>query len=126
MRPFAEIISVAPTTTVDAGDTVTLTAADASQTLQALGAGNFDFALGTGAGGDYLYDWFVGSVDDANKIGSGRTIEFTTPATPNNRASTLVIHLRVTNADSPNTQTATANVVVGVNPSLFLPLVGGQ
>ncbi|RIK42409.1 MAG: hypothetical protein DCC55_08910 [Chloroflexi bacterium] len=126
MRPYAEIVSVAPTTTVEAGDTVTLTAADASQTLQELGAADFDFALGTGADGDYLYDWFLGTVDDANHIGSGRTFSFVAPANPDGRTSTLVIHLRVTNADSPNTQTATANTVITVNPSVFLPLVGGQ
>jgi hypothetical protein len=126
MRPYAEIVSVAPTTTVEAGDVLTLTAADASQTLQALGAGNFDFALGTGADGDYLYDWFIDSVDDANKIGSGPTLSFPVPANPDGRTSTLTIHLRVTNADSPNTQTATDNVLVTVNPSFFLPLIGGQ
>jgi hypothetical protein len=126
MRPYAEIVTVAPTTTVEAGDTLTLTAADASKTLRELGAADFDFALGTGADGDYLYDWFVDSVDDANKIGSGRTIQFVAPTNPDGRASTLVIHLRVTNADSPNTQTATANVLISVNPSLFLPMVGGQ
>ena len=126
MRPYAEIVSVTPSGPVNAGTKLTLTAADASQTLQELGAGDFDFALGTGADGTFAYDWFVGSVDDANLIGSGRTIEFAVPANPSEREGVLEIHLRVKDVESPNTQTATADVTITVNPSVFLPLIGGQ
>ncbi|MCL4858167.1 MAG: hypothetical protein KJZ93_02120 [Caldilineaceae bacterium] len=126
MRPYAQIVSVTPSGPVNAGTTLTLTAADASQTLQELGAGDFDFALGTGADGTFAYDWFVGSVDDANLIGSGRTIEFAAPANPSEREGVLEIHLRVKDVESPNTQTATADVTITVNPSVFLPLIGGQ
>jgi hypothetical protein len=119
MRPYAEIVSVSQATGAT-GRQLTLTAADASQTLQTLGEGDFDFALGTGADGDYLYDWFV----DGESIGTGRSIVYNLPSNSGSLRNALTIELRVTNADSPNTQSATDSVTV--EPSLFLPLISGS
>lgn len=126
MRPYAEIISGAPTAAVNAGDKLTLTAADASKTLKELGAGDFDFVLGNGT---YLYDWYINVVSDATKVGSGQTLsDFVVPANPDGRGGSLSLVLQVTDLNSPNegSNKATASVTIQVNPSVFLPLVGGN
>jgi hypothetical protein len=126
MRPYANIISGVPTEAVDSGSTLSLTAADASQTLKELGEGDFDFVLGNGT---YLYEWFVNTVE-GDPIGTGQTLtDFVVPANPDGRGGSLVLILQVTDLISPNSEgsgKSTASATIQVNPSVFLPLVGGD
>jgi len=71
MRPYAEIES-APSDRLAVGQEITLTASDASKTLTELGyTGALTFTLGSGDPDDYLYLWYLNSVEDDNQIASG-------------------------------------------------------
>ncbi|HFD38728.1 MAG TPA: hypothetical protein ENJ31_02590 [Anaerolineae bacterium] len=74
MNPLAEITSYAENTPpLLVNDVLTLTAADASQPLSALGYGDdLDFALGEAP---YIYTWRLGSTGEV--IGTGRSITHT-------------------------------------------------
>ena len=119
LRPLARVTDAPQRIT--AGTTMTLTAADASQTLRALGIGPFDFVMGyNGADGAYLYDWYLGAVAPENKItdlnpGDGlRTISFVAPAPADDREASIAVLLVVTDNDSPNgsKSTTVANIAV--------------
>ncbi|HXF60025.1 MAG TPA: DUF6345 domain-containing protein, partial [Caldilineaceae bacterium] len=68
LNPIARILN--PPAQIDQSENVTLTAADASQTLAALGLGsNFNFVAGyNGADGTYTYEWYLDTVAPENKI----------------------------------------------------------
>lgn len=122
MRPLARILD-APTTSQTGGTVITMNAADASKTLAQLGVADFPFALGSGNPDDYIYDWFLGSIDNANKIGAGKTLTYILPYDLGNRDGEIVIQLRVTDSSSPNDSFATANATITINPTMFLPLI---
>lgn len=126
MRPYAAIIAGVPSESVRAGTTLTLTAADASQTLQALGIGDFNFALGNGAPNSYWYEWFIDSPDDANFVGSGRTVTFHVPVGTPGHGSTRTILLQVRDLNSPNDFSSTTSITIKVDPAIFLPLIAGN
>ncbi len=126
MRPLARILD-APTTGRDEGSEITLTAADASKSLKALGIGdatdNFDFVMGwAGADGTYLYDWYLGDVAPDNKIGSGKSVTFDLPAVPAGHDTVVAVNLVVTDASSDNQSVSTATASIVVNSKVFLPL----
>lgn len=131
MRPVAKILN-APTG-AQQGAQLTLTAADASKTLKALGVGDaFDFVMGyNGAAGTYTYEWYLGSVAPENKIvdlntNDGATnITFTVPRVSNDHDSTVDVVLVVKDVESPNalsagTATTTAQFTA---PVIYMPLV---
>lgn len=132
LRPVARILD-APTA-VDQGIQVTLTAADATQTLKALGLGDdFDFVAGyNGAGGTYTYEWYLGSVAPENKItdlnpNDGATkVTLQAPGTADEQNATFEVYLVVKDTDSPNESTATAVAQIQVNPAIFLPAITGN
>lgn len=126
IRPLALIASGLPTATVERGTELTLTAADASQTLQALGLGDFNFVLGSGDPDNYIYDWFIDSLEPENKLGSGRTLNFTMPAGETDHGTTRTIMLRVTDIGNPNQSSATTSATIDVAPTVFLPFVTGN
>ena len=133
MRPLARILD-APTNGVAANAQVTLTAADASKTLKALGLGNsFDFVMGyNGVDGTYTYEWYLGSVAPENKItdlnlNDGATkVTFAVPTTDDDHGGVLDIFLVVKDINSPNALsagTATATAQVSVAPPIYMPLI---
>ncbi len=98
MAPYAEIKE--PTSALLPGSQITLEAADASKSLKANGVDDtLDIVLG--AGDTYTYDWYLGEVKDANKIGSGRSIQYTIASVDaGDKQSSLDIVLVVTDASS--------------------------
>ncbi|MEZ4680381.1 MAG: DUF6345 domain-containing protein [Caldilineaceae bacterium] len=130
LPPAAQIVN-APTEGVDSGDTLTVSAADATKTLKELGAGDaFDFVMGyNGADGTYTYEWYLGNVAPENKItdlnttDGGTNLTFTVPRVNDDRGGTLELILVVTDIESPNRSTGTANAQIVVNPAIFLPFV---
>ncbi len=132
MRPLARILNApAAPAMVQPSVAVTLTAADATKTLKALGIGDgFDFVMGyNGADGTYTYEWYLGSVADENQItdlnpGDGLTnVTFMVPAMADDHASTLEVYLVVTDTESPNEASSTAVAQLNVGPTVFLPFV---
>ena len=108
------------------GQVVSLTATEASRTLADLGYdAGLNFALGSGTPDDYIYDWYVTSVSEANKIGSGRTISYTvrSDATDRSGSPQQNIILRVTDVPSPNSLSSTAVATLALQPRLLLPLI---
>ncbi|MBP7961585.1 MAG: hypothetical protein KBG20_10010 [Caldilineaceae bacterium] len=131
MRPLARITN-APATGRDEGTPITLTAADANQTLKALGIGeasdNFNFVMGyAGSGGTYTYEWYLGEVTPENKItdlntGDGpRNVTFSLPNVPAGHGDVVVVTLVVTDTDGPNRSVGTAAASILVNSKVFLP-----
>jgi hypothetical protein len=127
LPPIARILN-APAG-VDRATQLTLTAADATKTLQALGIGNFNFVMGfAGANGTYTYDWYLGSVAPENEItdlntsDAPTTITFDVPDTVGDHDNVLEVHLVVKDTDSPNESTSTAVAQIQV-PTIFLPFV---
>ena len=125
MRPFARIESY-PMEKVKIGQTVTFTATDASTPLDQLGyPDNLDFTLGTGFSDSYLYDWYLGSVDDANKIGTGRSFDYTVVSDMDERSGnpTQTIILVVTEQDNPDQPSTMTSVTLDLFSYLYLPFV---
>ena len=129
LNPLAKILD-APAKIDQLDLTLTLTAEDATKTLQAAGIGGdqFPFVMGyAGAGGTYLYEWYVNSVDEANKLtdlntSDGATkITFNLPGPDDEHISTLDIILVVKDIDSPNESSATAIAQIPVDPALYMP-----
>lgn len=116
MRPVARIITP-PTEPIVAGASITLTAADATQTLKALGLADFDIVLGTV---DPSYEWFL----DGVSIGSGRVLRnFVVPFSANSRDIKLLFEVRVTDLNSPNQSFSTDNISLAGSQGLFLPSI---
>jgi hypothetical protein len=125
MRPFARIES-APSGQVRVGQVITLTATDASRTLADLGYdASLNFALGSG---DYMYDWYVGSVAEANRIGSGRTFRYTVRPDAEFRSgrSRQTIVLKVTDIGSADLRSTVADVSLDVQPRILMPVIRKQ
>jgi hypothetical protein len=129
MAPYAEILSPVAGSVVPS-TTLTLEAADASQTLESLGVGDpgqFPFVLGTG--GDYFYKWYLGEVDPANEIGTTRTLDYAVPANfvtagTDGKPTSLKFILEVTNNDKPSDPKVSYDEVVVQFSPVFLPTVG--
>lgn len=126
IRPLALIESGVPTESVPSDSVLTLTAADASQTLNTLGQGAFNFALGSGDPDNYLYEWFVDAPEADNLFGTGRTVELTVPVGTVGHGTTRAILLRVTDIGNPNKLSTTTSVTLNVDPTLYLPLIAGE
>ncbi len=123
MRPVARIITP-PTEPIVAGTSITLTAADATKTLRALGLADFDIVLGMvdpGTGTtDPSYEWFL----DGAKIGDGRILSnFKVPFSADARNIKLLFEVRVTDLNSPNESFSTDNISLAGSQGLFLPAV---
>ncbi len=123
MRPYAKVLA-GPTAPVKVGQNVTLTAADASKKLAELGHdASLTFTLGSG--GPYLYDWYVDSIADANRIGQGREITYKVRPSPDFKDSTYkqTITLRVTDSGSDDLRISIASYSVDIFPRVVLPLI---
>lgn len=130
LPPIARITN-APLS-AQSGVSLTLTAADATQTLSQIDPeklGNFNFVAGyNGANGTYTYEWYLGGVAPENKItdlntGDGLTnITFEVPESTNDHDHVVDVYLVVTDTDSPNDSASTAVAQIQV-PKLYLPLV---
>jgi hypothetical protein len=125
MRPYAKISSnSAEGEIVAPGDKVVLTAADASQTLAALGHdASLNFALGVGP---YVYEWYRGSVADENKIGTGRTITYTVALAGENvhkAPAVQNIFLQVVDLANKYETTSIDSVPIEIMPPLYLPAI---
>jgi hypothetical protein len=125
MPPYAQIES-APSGLVKVGQTVVLTATEASRTLADLGYDpTLDFALGSGAPEDYIYAWYANSLDDANLIGTGRSIQYEVAYDVTARIGIPVqtILLKVTDITNPDSTSSTDSWVLNLYPRVYLPLV---
>jgi hypothetical protein len=133
LRPLARFTSVPGSVDVLGQPTLTLTAVDATQTLEAAGigtAGQFPFVMGAnGADGTYTYDWYINAVDPANKLvdtnttDGARTITFALPANTDSHESLLNIILVVSDTESPNESSSTQIAQIPLDPSVYLPAV---
>ena len=124
MRPYAEILS-GPTAPIKVGQEVTLTAADATQTLTQLGYDQLlNFMLGSG---EYLYEWFVDTISDANRLGGGASPSVTFKVRPSSDQKgdkyKQTIILRVTDTGSADLRTSVANYTLDIDPRAMLPLI---
>lgn len=116
MRPIARIIDL-PAEPIVAGTAITLTAADATQTLKALGIADFDLVLGTV---DPLYEWYL----DGEKIGNGRVLtNFVVPFSQDSRNVSLNFQVKVIDNNSPNQSFSTDEATLAGSQGTFLPAV---
>jgi hypothetical protein len=126
MKPYAKIVAPSGPDALAPGEQITLTAADASKTLAELGVDPaLTFALGTGDPDSYLYDWYVDEISEANLIGKGRTIQYTTPSTFDAGAKphSVRLILVVTDNLSPRDPKIAIDQLVLNFSSVFLPNV---
>jgi len=127
MRPLAMIESHTDTSEdFVIGDVFTATAADASQQLADLGFHeSLTFTLGSG--GPYVYDWYVGSVHEDNKIGSGRELDWmvTGPGDAHEAPVPQLIILQVTDPFTPHSgqNSSVDSVEMYVVPPIYMPMV---
>ena len=125
MRPFAQIDSSAVEGSLLPGSTLTLTAADASQPLSALGFDEaLDFALGTGDEDSYIYTWYLNEVSDETVIGQGRELTYEVENTSSDKSETsqtiiLAVH-DILSSTEPNVSTDEFQFTFS---DLFLPLI---
>ena len=79
MAPLAQINPVGQIPeTIAWGSQLAFEATDASQTLASLGFDpSLTFALGTGNPDSYVYNWYLNSVEPANRISTGPTLNYT-------------------------------------------------
>lgn len=125
MRPLARIEG-APAGKVQMGATIHLTATEASTTLADLGYDAIlDFNLGGGLPEDYLYTWYVDSLDDANLIGTGRTLSYVLEAQIVARNGDVYrnIILQVQDINNPDSPTSMDLHRVEIYPRIYLPTV---
>ncbi len=125
MRPFARI-EEAPTEKVYVGQTVSFVATDAATTLTDLGYdASLNFVLGYGIPDDYIYTWYVNSIDEANVIGTGRSINYTVTGDVTGRAGDQqqTIILKVTDTANPDQPSTTASTTLDIYPRTYLPLI---
>lgn len=124
MAPYAKITSPASGATPLPGSTITLEAADASKSLKDLGVdSSLDFVLGSG--GTYLYDWYLGEVSDATKIGTGRTRQYTVPDSISNDGKPVAVKviLVVTDVTSPRDPGFASDETVFNFSKVYLPSI---
>jgi len=126
MSPFAKIES-APTEMVKMGQTITLTATEAATTLAVLGYDpSLDFVLGSGAPEDYIYEWYVNSVEEANKIRAGRSITYTVTGDVSERPGGTpqqTIILKVTDWTNPDQHSNTDSATLDIYARIFMPVI---
>ena len=123
MRPFAKIDPTPANKPFKSGDTVEAMAADASQTLTALGFGStLNFVMGKGD--TYLYTWYLGDTETGRQIGQGRTLSYVLTAEDlAGVKDSLLITLQVVNSGTPHTSisTSTSSHQLQVAPPVYLP-----
>jgi len=127
MAPLALIESITPIPSTAGEWKLRFEAADASANLSDLGFdSSLDFAIGTGDEDSYLYEWYLDSISDANKLGAGSVLTYTATYTGSHGEggglAPRTIILQVTDALStqpPSVSTDTYEVL----PPVFLPLV---
>ncbi len=125
MRPYAGIRE-SPTSPVNVGQQITLVAEDAAKSLTDLGyPATLNFVLGTG---DYQYDWYLGGLDETNRIGGGRTFNYVVKADTEAHGDSTqqTIILKVTDIGGADLRSNTANAVITVNPRVSMPLMMRQ
>ncbi|MBN1640901.1 MAG: hypothetical protein JXA09_06675 [Anaerolineae bacterium] len=131
IRPLAKIASHSDLSgNILAGTVITFTAADATKPLSELGYGaDLNFVLGS-AGEPPVrnYDWYLNTVDPANKIGSGRELAYEVAITgggghdgPVSQTVILVVTDPFSDHSAQNTNTDMA--AFEVVPGVFLPTV---
>lgn len=124
MAPIARIMD-APASVLG-GSELTLTAADATQTLRDLGVADIDLVLGTG--GLYTYEWYLGSVAEENRITDKVTtdgltkVTFDAPNTSGSQRDYLDVLLVVTDTESDNLASSSATAQLRI-PVIYLPTV---
>lgn len=134
MRPLARIESSSPTDeNYMAGSRLVITATDASRTLIDLGytaqGSNLNFALGSGDPGSYLYEWYLGDVEQGKPIGTGRTLDYTLLLEDvqglKSAVGQLLITLRVVDSASNHTSvnSNTASFVIQAVAPVYLPTI---
>lgn len=128
MRPLAVVASHSDTSgNIKPGTVFTATAADASSTLAELGYHeSLTFTVGSGVG-PYTYAWYLGSVDDANRIGVGQTLTYTVSAAGGAGKESVqpqYVILEVTDVGSVLGEEATSKALtqLDVVAPIFLPL----
>ncbi len=125
MRPYAGI-EESPANPVNVGQEITLVAKDATKTLSELGyPASLNFTLGSG---DYQYDWYLGGLDEANRLGGGRTFHYVVKADNEAHGDSIqqTIILKVTDIGGADQRTNTANAIITVNPRVSMPLMMKQ
>lgn len=125
MRPYAAIRE-SPTSPVNVGQQITLVAEDATKPLSELGfPASLNFTLGSG---DYQYDWYLGNLDEANRLGGGRTFDYVVQAGNEAHGDSVqqTIILKVTDIGGADQRSNTANAVITVNPRVSMPLMMKQ
>lgn len=126
MAPLALITPTAQLpTSVRVGQQVVFNAADAAAELSTLGYdASLNFALGTGDPDSYVYEWYLGSVAPANKLGAGRVLSYTASLSGLTAGRTTQdIILQVSDLLSPRTpNVSTVSYQLQVVPPVYLPL----
>ncbi len=127
MAPLAAITPTAQLpASVRVGQQVIFNAADAALPLSSQGYdASLNFVLGTGDPDSYVYEWYVGSVDPANKLGAGRVLTYTANLNGLTAGRTTQnIILQVSDLLSPRTpNVSVANYQLQVVPPVYLPLI---
>jgi len=125
---MAPLALITPTAQLPAsarvGQQVIFNAADAAQPLSSLG---YDPALNfvLGSGQDYVYNWYLGTVDPANHLGSGRVLTYTASLsglTAGRTTQNIILHVEDLGSSS-GYNVSVATYQLQVVPSIYLPLV---
>lgn len=123
MRPLAQIDAKPTAKTYKAGDTIQAVAADASQTLAALGFGNaLNFVMGNGD--TYVYTWYLGDTETGKEIGQTETLSYTlTSEDLAGVKDSIILTLQVLNAGTSHTSISisTATHQISAVPPVYLP-----
>lgn len=123
MRPFARIDQKPADKSYKSGDTVEAMAADASQTLAALGFGSaLNFVMGMGD--TYLYNWYLGDVETGKPIGQGDTLSYALTAEDlAGVKDSLTITLQVVNSGTSHTSISSSTISHQIRavPPVYLP-----
>ncbi|MBP7689047.1 MAG: hypothetical protein KA765_14110, partial [Thermoflexales bacterium] len=125
MAPLALITPTAQLpTSARVGQQVIFNAADAAQPLSSLGYDPaLNFVLGSGL--DYVYNWYLGTVDPANHLGSGRVLTYTASLSglaAGRTTQNIILHVEDLGAAS-GYNVSVANYQLQVVPPIYLPLV---
>jgi hypothetical protein len=130
MAPLAEIVPVSEIPAVlTIGQELVFEAADASANLSDLGYdASLDFPLGSGDPDSYLYTWYLGSVAEENRLGTGRVLNYTVGvgggAHPGPGPMAQSIILEVTDSLSPRPPSISfATYQLNVSQPIYLPVV---
>jgi hypothetical protein len=130
MAPFAAFTALQPVPDVVAvGQSYAFEAADASATLASLGYDtSLNFALGTGDPDSYLYSWYLNTVSEETRIGTGRTLSYTVKLVGEVHGGAPLIGqtliLEVEDSASPRPPSISyATLQIDIAPPVFLPLV---